>query len=104
MDTDKYKAAAKKVNATKPSENFMVVQLSYDTKLVLSHKAGLALITALENAELFKESYSDRCKIIPIERDAISTQFMSLQEYQQIKIANILDVSLKDIQNIQLLE
>ena len=104
MDADKYKAAAKKVNATKPSENFMVVQFSYDTKLVLSHKAGLALITALENAELFKESYSDKCRIIPIERDAISTQFMSLQEYQQIKIANILDVSLKDIQNIQLLE
>ena len=104
MDTDKYKAAAKRVNATKPSENFMVVQLSYGTKLVLSHKAGLALIAALENAELFKESYSDRCKIIPIERDAISTQFMSLQEYQQIKIANILNVPLGDIQNIQLLE
>ena len=104
MDADKYKAAAKRVNATKPSENFMVVQLSYSTKLVLSHKAGLALMTALENTELFKESYSDKCRIIPIERDAISTQFMSLQEYQQIKIANILNVPLSDIQNIQLLE
>ena len=104
MDKDKYEAAAKKVNATKPSENFMVVQFSYDTKLVLSHKAGLALITALENAELFKESYSDGCKIIPIERGAISTQFMSLQEYQQIKIANILNVPLSDVKNIQLLE
>ena len=104
MDADKYKAAAKRVSATKPPENFMVVKLSYDTKLVLSHKAGLALITALENAELFKESYSDKCKIIPIERDAISTQFMSLQEYQQIKIANILNVSMEDIKNIQLLE
>ena len=104
MDADKYKAAAKRVSAAKPSENFMVVQISYDTKLVLSHKAGLALITALENAELFKGSYSDKCRIIPIECDAISIQLMSLQEYQQIKIANILDVSLKDIQNIQLLE
>lgn len=104
MDADKYKAAAKKVSAAKPPENFMVVQLSYDTRLVLSHKAGLALITALENAELFKESYSEKCKIIPIERDAISTRFMSLQEYQQIKIANILNVSLEDVKNIQLLE
>ena len=104
MDADKYKAAAKKVNAAKPSENFMVVQLSYGTKLVLSHKAGLALITALENAEILKESYSDKCMIIPIERDAISTQFMSLQEYQQIKIANILNVSIEDVKNIQLLE
>ena len=104
MDADKYKAAAQRVNATKPSENFMVVQISYSTKLVLSHKAGLALIAALENAELFKENYSDECKIIPIERDAISAQFMSLQEYQQIKIANILNVPLSDIQNIQLLE
>ena len=104
MDADKYKAAAKRVSDTKPSENFMVVQLSYDTKLVISHKAGLALITALENAELFKESYSDKCKIIPIERDAISTQFMSLQEYQQIKIANILNISVEDVKNIQLLE
>ena len=104
MDADKYKAAAKKVNATKPSENFMVVQFFYNTKLILPHKAGLALLTALENAELFEDSYSDKCRIIPIECDTVSIQFMSLQEYQQIKIANILNVSLEDVKNIQLLE
>ena len=104
MNKDKYEEAVKKLKAKKPPENYMVVQLSYGTKLVLSHKAGLALITAHENAELLKESYSDKCMIIPIERDAISTQFMSLQEYQQIKIANILNVSIEDVKNIQLLE
>ena len=104
MDADKYKAAAKKVNATKPSENFMVVQFFYNTKLILPHKAGLALLTALENAELFKDSYSNKYRIIPIEHNTVSTQFMSLQEYQQIKIANILNVSLEDVKNIQLLE
>lgn len=103
MTKEEYQAAAKSVTGKKPTENYMVVQLSYDTKLVLSHKAGLALVAALENAELLKDSYSDRCKIIPMERDSLTSHFLSTQEYQQIKIANLLNVPLADVQNIQLL-
>ena len=101
MDKEKYQSAAKEIKDKKPPENYMVVHMSYDTKLVLSHKAGLALLAALENAENFKDSYSDRCRIIPIDRDSISNSFMSSAEYQQIKIANLLNVSLSEIQNIQ---
>lgn len=102
MDMDKYQAAAKEIKAKKPPENYMVFQLSYDTKLVLPHKAATAFLAALENAEIFKDSYSDKCRIIPMERDAISASFMSAHEYQQIKIANLLNVDLSEIQKIQL--
>jgi hypothetical protein len=100
MDLEKYQSAAKQVKAKKPPENYIVVNLSYDTKLILPHKAGLAFMAAIENAEVFKDSYSDKCRIIPLERDSINNSFMSDTEYQQIKIANLMDVSLSDIQKI----
>jgi len=97
--TTKYQDAAKEIKAKKPAENFMVISMGYDSKLILPHKAGVALMAALENAELFKDSWSDKCRIIPLERDSISTGFLSTQEYHQIKIANLLGVSLTEIQN-----
>lgn len=99
MNSEKVLAAEKEVKARKPAENFMVISMGYDSKLILPHKAGVALMAALENAELFKDSWSDKCRIIPLERNSISIEFLSTQEYHQIKIANLLGVSLKDIQN-----
>lgn len=99
MDNEKYQSAAKEIKAKKPPENYMMVHMSYDTQLVLPHKAGLALLAALENAELFKDSWSGTCRIIPLERNSISIEFLSTQEYHQIKIANLLGVSLTDIQS-----
>ena len=104
MNKDKYEVAVKELKAKKPPENYMVIQLSYSTKLVLTYKAGLAFMAALENAEVFKDSYTDRGHIIPLERDSITGHLMSSTEYTQIKIANILNVSLEDVKNIQLLE
>lgn len=101
MDKEKYEAAAKEIKARKPPENYLVVILGYDTKLILPHKAGIALLTTLENAEVFKDSYSDKCRINPFERDAITSSFLSQQEYQQIKIANLLNVGLSEVQTIQ---
>ena len=99
MNSEKVLAAEKEVKARKPAENFMVISMGYDSKLILPHKAGVALMAALKNAELFKDSWSDKCRIIPLERDSISTGFLSIQEYHQIKIANLLGVSLTEIQN-----
>lgn len=100
MDAAKYEAAAKEIKAKKPPENFLVIHLNYDTKLVLPHKAGMVFMSALENAEIFKDSYSDTCRIIPIERESVTGFFMSNHEYQQIKIANLLNVPLSEIQKI----
>lgn len=95
----KHQEAAKEIKARKPAENFIVVSVSYDTKLILPHKAGLAFMAAIENAEVFKDSWSDKCLIKPLERDSVSMGTLSAHEYHQIKIANLLGVSLGEIQN-----
>lgn len=100
MDMDKYAAAVKKIKTEKPPENYLTVQISYDTKLILPHKAGMALIAALENAEMLKEKYSEPCRIVPLEQETLISRMISAQEYQQIKIANLLNVSLEEIQKI----
>lgn len=99
MDLAKYQETVKELKAKKPPENFIVVSVSYDTKLILPHKAGLAFMAAIENAEVFKDSWSDKCRIKPLERDSVSMSTLSAHEYQQIKIANLLGVSLGEIQN-----
>ena len=101
MDLTKYQETVKELNAKKPTENYMVFILSYDTKILLPHKAALTFISALENAELLKDSYSDKCQITPLDRDAISSSFLSGEEYQQIKIANLLNVGLDDIKKLK---
>lgn len=98
MDLAKYQETVKELKAKKPPENFIVVSVSYD-KLILPHKAGLAFMAAIENAEVFKDSWSDKCRIKPLERDSVSMSTLSAHEYQQIKIANLLGVSLGEIQN-----
>lgn len=101
MDLTKYQEAVKELKAKKPTENYMIFILSYDTKIILPHKAALTFISALENAELVKDVYSDKCRITSLDKDAISSFFLSGEEYQQIKIANLLNVGLDDIKKLK---
>ena len=101
MDLTKYQETVKELKAKKPTENYMVFTISYGIKVILPHKAALMFISALENAELLKDSYSDNCRITSLDRDAISSSFLSGEEYQQIKIANLLNVGLDDIKNLK---
>lgn len=92
-----YKEAVKKVQATKPKENLMVIRLNYDTNLLVPHNQGVALLSALENAELLHESYGRNKEIKYIERDNIQCSLMSRTEYEQIKISMLLNVSLDEV-------
>ena len=101
MSREKYDAAVKEVKATKVPDNFITISFSYDTKFLLTHKAGIALLAALENAELLKDGWSEKCRILPLERDSFTCVSLSAHEYQQIKIANLLDISLEDLKALK---
>lgn len=91
-------AEARKL-ASKTSQTRVVFKLDYCTALVLPYKAGMKLIEALEEAEFFKpNSYSAPHGIYPLKRESLDIEFMSQQEYELNKMANLLDIPLKDLE------
>lgn len=92
-----YEEAKKLVQAEKPKENYMILPFGYDTKFVVPYKDGVAIITALANAEVYEKSYSSPTKISPIEVESFSPTLLSKDEYQRIKMAMLLQVNPDDL-------
>jgi hypothetical protein len=89
-----YIEAVKKAQTKSNKENFMVIETSYDTKLILPYKDGLALMSALINAEQLHEPYNAQHRISEVRRDAFKSHVMSAKEYERFKIAALLNVTI----------
>lgn len=95
-----YKEALKKVQARKPKGNFLVVTIGYDTKMILPHSDGLAFIAAMSNAETLYTPYSAKHYIGPLDRDKMTFTQMSQHEYEQYKIAALLNIDVKEVKEM----
>ena len=90
--------ATKKVRSHKPKEGFITVQVSVDwnTRLILPHSEGVALMEALKNVEAYKLNGYEKSFIGPLETSVLTIAKMSAEEYEQRKVAMLLDVSYRD--------
>jgi hypothetical protein len=97
-----YQEALKKVRAEKPKEHFMMfrIETGYSERLILPQSAGVALLAALANAEILHEEYDKPPRITGVERDGIRSHSLSHQEYEQIKIAQLLHITLAEVQQM----
>lgn len=90
-------AAAKKVRASKPKENLMVIRINYDTSIVLGHAQGITLLSALENAEVLSEEYGKGKALKGLDKNQLTVSFLNRTEYEQIKIATLLNISFDEV-------
>jgi hypothetical protein len=90
--------AVKQVNAKK-QPNLFIVELSYNRKLVLPHDAGIALINALKDAEVMNDDYGKDPLIGPLEKDSIRVSSLAHAHYEDIKVAQLLNITLQELQN-----
>ena len=98
MHTTQYAEAAKKVSAKKPKENYLVIDLSYDLKVLLPYKDGVAFMASLANAERLCTPYGGPQRITELDRDCgIKSYLMSAEEYERFKIAALLNISPEDV-------
>lgn len=97
-----FKEAAKKVQARKSKENFLVFTFGYNDKIVLPHKDGVALIACMANAEQLYDPYGGKHYIGEMEKTKIQISQMSQEEYERYKIAALLDISLDEVKQHQL--
>jgi len=94
-----YAEAKKKVQAEKPKENFMIVEIN-GLELVFPHKAGLDLLAAFANAERF-DGWSSSRRIVAIESRSIESKLLSRKEYEQYKMAALLNISFQEVKDME---
>lgn len=97
------KDALKKVQGSKPKDNFMVIEIGYDTKFVMPYKDGLSFLAALSNAEQLQEPYNGKHCITEFNKETIRSKVLSYDEYIRLKVATLLEVSAQDIKDLQLI-
>ena len=95
----KYEDAVKKIQTKKPTDNYMIIETSYNSKLLLPYKDGIALMSALVNAEEFKDSYGENPRILPVNRSIVSSTLLSREDYESIKVAALLNMSVDQLKN-----
>lgn len=97
-----YKEALKKVSERKSSDNFIIIELDYSKKLILPYKDGIVFLSTLANAEQLNDRYNTPKSISSLENDAIKVTIMSAAEYEQIKIAALLNVTVDEVKQFAL--
>ena len=96
-----YEKAKKVVQSTKSRENFILVKLDYETQLVLPHKAGLAFVGAIAEAEMLHTPYSKPHRIQGLEREKFQVTTLSCEDYERYKIAALLNITVDDVKLIE---
>ena len=97
-----YATAVKKVQARKAKENYLLVTLGYDNKVVLPYKDGIAFITSMSNAEQFNDPYNKEHNISELDKDKITMKPMSQEEYERYKIAALLNMTVAEVKELGL--
>ena len=97
-----YAEAVKKVHSIKPKENYMVIEMYYDNKIVLPYKDGLSFMASLANAESLKTPYNEPHIIGEFTDNVIKTTIMSGETYIKYKIATLLNITLDQLKEAEL--
>lgn len=93
MTAMNYADALKKVQASKPKDNYLLLNLSYNRTLVLPYKDGTTVLAALSQAEQMDDSYGTKKHIQPMDSDAITVKVLSGADYVHHKVAALLNVT-----------
>ena len=92
-----YAEAVKKIQTKKPTDNYMIIETSYNSKIILPYKDGMTFMSALVNAEEYKESYGEGQKILPMNKGLLTTSLLSREDYELIKVAALLNMSVDQL-------
>lgn len=97
FDEELQKATKEFYGATVRS-NLMKITFGYDNIIVLPYKDGIKLLECLERAEQFcrDKTYED-VVIKPIKKNGITSCAMSFDEYSKYKIAMLLNINYKEL-------
>lgn len=96
-----YAEALKTVRGQKNRENYLVIKVSYDNKIVLPYEDGIKMVQGFQKAEKLVDGYSETHRITGMERDQVTFTTMSGEEYEQYKMAALLGIHVDEIKQAQ---
>lgn len=100
LTTETYKAALKKVAAKPKEEQYMLLEFHYTRRVILPMKNALAIIAALEGANLIEDEDYGVPTFIPITKE-FSFRLIPEKELNQIKVAVMLQVPMSEIKYLK---
>ena len=92
-----YKEAMEQAKAAIPSGSHVLCKPTYGNTFILPFKAGLTLMSCLENAEVYIYNYNKPPEIRGIRQEDMTISMLSISEYQQIRAAQLLGISVEEL-------
>jgi hypothetical protein len=92
-----YEEALKKLYSKTPKENFLLIEFDYSKSLCLPYEEGLKFLSCLKQAELYSDQYSKPKTIQPFSGDHFKTTILSRKNYEDIKVAALLGVTVDEL-------
>ena len=92
-----YENAVKQVRAAKKPESYLSIRFGYSDRIVVPHKAALVLLDALATAEHYTGHYGKSPCLKQLDSDSLQVEAMSQSQYEDIKVAQLLNISLEDL-------
>jgi hypothetical protein len=94
-----FQNAKKKLAKTK-EEKYLMMEFSYDRKLILPYKKALEVLQGLEDAFVFCERWDKPPDFKPLS-DELKCQPMTEEEITTIKVAQLLGISYSDAKKLK---
>lgn len=101
-----FQDALLRVREMQNTSHYMVIDLNYDTRIVVSHEQGMTILTALATAEQMVGKTigsTDNPRIEPLQQQKIKITLMSRKDYERYKMAALMGVSYDEVKSAELL-
>lgn len=99
LTKESYDKALKTVRAQKVPATYGHLSLHWDFRnLILPYAKAVQLMALLEEAHAYKDSYSDKPVLRPLEGADIEMKLMPQQLFDDIRVAQLLNLPLKEVQ------
>jgi hypothetical protein len=92
-----YEEALKKIYSKAPKDNFLLIEFDYSKNLCLPYEEGLKFLSCLKTAELYSDNYNKPKTIQPFSGDHFKTRVLSRKDYEDIKVAALLGVTVDEL-------
>lgn len=91
--------ARKKVQQLRKPSPYIQINISYDKFLIMPFKEGMQFLEALKATEMYTKSYANPPKIKAVTAEDFVVNLLSAEEYEQIHMAQLMQVTLESLKN-----
>lgn len=95
----KYEETLKSIPKTK-EEQFLMVDITYELKLILPFKKAMEFMASLEEALLYIPSYSKAPTLKPLEKE-MTFYAMSKDQINDIRVAKLLNITREEAEKMR---